>query len=133
MFAGWRLLRPRIEFVLPLLGGALAGVMILALRAEELAFPIAVLGAVPAIAAVAFSLRGQSFAPENTRNEALLLVIALGVVTALAPGVMDGWQSATGLTSQENKLEAPMMPVWVLWTAALSAIAGGAFSVWRRS
>lgn len=133
VLAGWRLLRARIEPALPFFGGVLAAVMVLALLAQEVAFPLSVLAAAPALVSATLAWRRSSFASEGIRNEALLLVIGLGLVTALAPGIADGWQSATGLSAQENPNVPPMIPGWVLSMTALSAIAGGAFAVWRRS
>ncbi len=133
ILAGWRLARARIEPALPLFAGILAGVMVLALKAQEVALPLTVLAAAPAVVTATLAWRRSSFASESMREEALLLVIGLALVTALAPGLADGWQSATGLSAQDNPHVAPMIPAWVLWMTASSAVAGGAFTVWRRS
>jgi len=131
--AGWQLLRARTETALPFFAGVLAALTVLALRAQEIPVAFCVLGILPAVAAAALAGRRRDFASEDTRNEALLLVIALALITALAPGLTDGWQSATGLNMQDNKTLAPMIPGWVLSMAALSAVTGGVFAVWRRS
>jgi hypothetical protein len=133
VLAGWRLARPRIQPLLPLFAGVLAATMVLALRTQEVAWPLAALAAAPAVVSATLAWRQGRFAPESMRDEALLLIIALGLVTALAPGLADGWQSATGLSAQENPNGSPAVPVWVLWMTALSAAAGGAFTMWRRS
>ena len=133
VLAGWSLLRPRVVVVLPLYAGLLAAVMVLALRAQEVAWPLAALAAAPAAVSVMLARSKTHFAPESIRNEALLLVLALGLITAVAPGLADGWQSAAGLSAQDNPNAAPAMPVWVLWMTALAAAGGGVFAMWRRS
>jgi hypothetical protein len=89
---------------------------------------------VPAVSAL-LAARSQAFAPDRIRDEALLLLAALGAVLAVAPGLVAGWQSA-GALNLEGKgaadVAARSLPGWTILMTLAAASLGGAYSLWTR-
>jgi hypothetical protein len=88
-----------------------------------------------AVCSAVLAARSRAFAPERIRDEALLLVTALGIVLAVAPGMLAGWQSA-GALNLEGKgpadVAAQSLPGWTILMTLGAASLGGAYSVWTR-
>jgi hypothetical protein len=128
------LFRPRFQAASAAWGGALGG-MLTAMTEVQGLHPIAAVAAPALLAATAVWLTRArpSFAPDVLRDEALLAVCLLGLVVAMMPGVIDGWQAAANLTI-EPATPGPTAPV-PTWTLAIvgSAVALGAvYSLWSR-
>ena len=127
------LFRPRYAWVALLLGGALAGM---------LTQVMGVIGAPPAVtapliaiglAAVVWRSRTRSdFSPEMLREEALLIVCILGLVVAVLPSVLDGWQAAANLNVQGESVAEQAIPMWTLTVVAASVLLGAAHALWSR-
>ena len=74
-----------------------------------------------------------AFAPDVLRDEALLAVCLLGLVVAVVPGVIDGWQAAANLTV-EPATPGPTtpIPVWTLTLVGMAMALGAVHSLWSR-
>ena len=141
------LFRPRFSVVAAGWGGALGGILT-ALTEVQGMHPAASVGPVVVLIAWGFAnldvpeliamvvwltwLR-PSFAPEALRDEALLAVSLLGLVVAVVPGVIDGWQAAANLTI-EPVTAGPTAPIptWTLTLVATSMALGAVYSLWSR-
>jgi hypothetical protein len=128
------LFRPRLYVIEPALAGTLAGVLASAIRAQGLPLPVAIAAAcaIPCAAAY-FASRDAAFADPEIRDEALVFLAVLGLVTGAAPGIAAGWNSAGGMNVVDNRVLPPAMPAWVLALGGGSAAVGGLFTLWRRS
>lgn len=128
------LFRPRYAVVSAAWGGALGG-MFTAMTEVQGLHPIAAVAAGAVLAATPAWLARErpSFAPDVLRDEALLGLCLLGLVVAIIPGVIDGWQAAASLTI-EPATPGPTTPV-PMWTLALVGTAtalGAVYSLWSR-
>ncbi len=73
----------------------------------------------------------EDFAPTQMRHEALALVALLALVTASAPAISSGWDSARALNAGSGSgLEFP--GGWVAGTVLGSFLSGAAFVAWKR-
>jgi hypothetical protein len=126
------LFRPRYALVAVAAGGALGGVWPELLWMQGLprgvAWPVAAL----VVALPVWLARSRpAFAPPVLQDDALLGVLAMGVVLAVLPGVLDGWQSALALNVSAAE-GGSSLPPWLL-AAVTGALLMGAFhSVWSR-
>src|SRR5688572_5868136 len=128
------LFRPRYAMASAAWGGALGG-MLTAMTEVQGLHPLAAVAAVAVLAATPAWLarRRPAFAPEVVRDEALLGLCVLGLLVAIVPGVIDGWQAAANLTI-EPATPGPTTPV-PMWTLALVGTAtalGAVYSLWSR-
>ena len=114
-------------------GGVLAGIWMAMLRVEGLPLPAAALTAagLPALAAL-LARRRPDFAPAPLGEEALLVVLLLGIGVAAAPGVVSGWQSAVTLNLQQKEVASQAVPAWTLLLTLGAATVGGLYTVWIR-
>jgi hypothetical protein len=130
--AGLTLFRPALVDLGAVWGGALAGILVSLLRVEGIpAVPALILSAaLPSVSAF-LALRRSDFAPKAMREEALLLLLALGAGAAMAPQIVAGWQSAGSLNVGPGQNAANSMPAWVLLLGGMSVALGGLFSLWR--
>jgi hypothetical protein len=128
------LFRPRYAIASAAWGGALGG-MLTAMTEVQGLHPIASGAAVAVLAATpAWLARTRpSFAPEVLREEALLGLCLFGLVVAIMPGVIDGWQAAANLTI-EPAAPGPTIPVptWTLALVATATALGAVYSLWSR-
>jgi hypothetical protein len=128
------LFRPRFAPMQPVLSGAFAGLLASLVQAQGVpvwaALPCA--AAIPLICAWLAS-RNPGFAPLPVQEEALLFIGIFGLLTAAAPGIAAGWNSAGGMNLVDNKEVPAAIPTWVLALGSASAAVGGVFAVWRRS
>jgi hypothetical protein len=127
------LARPGWATVLAACGGALAGIWMSMLQFGGVPLPLAVVvAATPPALAAFFSCRRPGFAPAALREEALLVVLVLGVAVAAAPGVAAGWQSAVTLNLQQKEVASEAVPAWTLLLTLGAATFGGLYTVWMR-
>ena len=128
------LFRPRFSVVAAGWGGALGGILT-ALTEVQGMHPAASVGPVVVLIAMVVWLTWlrPSFAPEALRDEALLAVSLLGLVVAVVPGVIDGWQAAANLTI-EPVTAGPTAPIpaWTLALVVTSTALGAVYSLWSR-
>ena len=127
------LFSPRHAWVAVLLGGALAGMSV---------GVVVTAGARPALGAgllalilgwtVVLARRRPAFAPDAVREEALLIVGLLGIVVAVTPGVLNGWQAATNLNVQVEQATMTAIPLWSVSVVAASVVLGAAHAMWSR-
>ena len=88
----------------------------------------------PAISAW-LRLRRPGFAPPRLREEALLVMVALGLSMAALPGISEGWHAAVNLSVQGGPADpgpSAAMPGWTLIVASAALVCGGLFSLWSR-
>jgi hypothetical protein len=116
------------------LAGLLAGVWVGPLEAEGLPLiPAAMVAAVVPLVSARLRLRHAAFAPPALRDEALLFALALGLVVAAAPTIVDGWHAATNLKMQGQASQgAAAIPAWTLSLSAAALVVGGLYSLWSR-
>jgi len=127
------LFRPRYAWFGIALGGAVAGMLVQVL---------AILGAPSLMAAALVSLGMAAtawlaktrprFSPETLREEALLIVCCLGLVVAVLPSMLDGWQAAANLNVRVENLAQQTIPAWTLSVVAMSMLLGAAYALWSR-
>lgn len=91
-----------------------------------------VLAGAPLLIAGWFAARRPSFAPPAVREEALLIVIVLGLVAAMFPGLREGWRSAAALNAGEAAAVGAL-PVWIVGLVGGLLGAGGIYTWWRRA
>lgn len=84
-------------------------------------------------AAVLIGDRRRRFAPADLVEDALGLLVVVGLVSAAWPVVAEGWQAAGNLqVSGSAPAGAVVMPVWVLSVSATALLGGGVYSLWSR-
>ena len=114
------------------LGGALAGVWSGILAAQGMTWWLAVpLAVAPPVAAL-LARRRPEFAPSHLRDEALVVVFALGLGVAMLPGVLDGWSTAQSLTMQPADAQNRVVPAWTLAMTGAAFGLGASYSLWSR-
>jgi hypothetical protein len=126
------LLRPGTAGVAPFAGGALAGVWGSMLAAQDVPVGVAVPAAAVWPIAAAWCARRPGFLSRRMRDEALLLLTVLGVITAVLPGVQDGWRAAVNLSLQSPPAAALPLPAWTVGVGASALLLGALFSLWSR-
>jgi hypothetical protein len=131
MVAGLALYRPRWAFAGSLCGGFLAGLLgaLMQFLGLGLAPSLALAAVVPAVSL--WFARKPGFAPLAIREEALVLMLALGFGAAVVPAVVEGWRSAAALNTTVRNGAQLAIPVWALALSGASMLLGGAWSVWR--
>jgi len=91
------------------------------------ALPVAL---TPALVCARLRWLRADFASTQVRQEALALIALLALVTASAPSVSAGWESAGVLNTGGSGLAFP--GVWVAGTVLGSFASGAAFAAWKR-
>lgn len=135
--AVFQLVRPaRAELVTAAGTGALAAIWAWLLRVEgsPLAAGLLIAVALP-LASGYLTARRPRFAPPVIREEAFLVVVAVGAIVAMAPGVVQGWQSALALNLVDKSgasAARAVIPTWAVGFGALSMVVGGVYRLWRR-
>ena len=128
------LFRPRFSVLATAWGGALGG-MLTALTEVQGLHPAASTGPIVVLIAVVVCLTRMRpmFAPDALRDEALLAVSVLGLVVAIVPGVMDGWQAAANLTIEPaTPATTTPIPAWTITLVGTATVLGALYSVWSR-
>jgi hypothetical protein len=131
--AGLLIARPHLSRFAAASGGLLAGFGCVAISADGLP-PWAVIAAFPPLLAFAALLARSrtEFAPPTLREEALLAVLVLGLLTAVIPILGAGWRTATALQTGGSDSVAAASPSWALFLAAGALGSGMLVSLWRR-
>ena len=95
------------------LAGAAAGLAAVGLVIQGLPLPAALVltAAAPALSAWLYA-RNEGFARPIMREEALLIVAGLGILLAIGPDMVAGWQSAVALRAQPVAAPALEMNAW---------------------
>ncbi len=110
----------------------MAAISAAVLELYGVAAPVAIpAAAAPAVLSFWQAYRNPRFAPAAMREEALLLVMLMGLVAAVAPAVLEGWRSASALSAVAAGEAEGVLPVWVLLLSGTSALLGGIWSLWR--
>jgi hypothetical protein len=134
--AALELVRPRQQPYAIVLAGWLAGVWSGVLQVQGMPLTAAMVVAATLPAASAYlRIRRPAFAPAALREEALLFLVILGVVSAAAPGIAEGWRAAGNLNMHSGEAVASPtagMPMWTLVVASAALLTGGLFSLWSR-
>ena len=128
------LFRPRFSVVSALWGGTLGGILTALIEVQGL-HPIAAVAAPTLLAAIAVWLTRTRpvFAPDVLRDEALLGLCLLGLVVAILPGVIDGWQAAANLTIEPATPATPTpIPAWTVTLVGAATVLGASYAVWSR-
>jgi hypothetical protein len=127
------LFRPRYASLGFVLGGALAGMFVQLTTVVGVPFLLsAPLIALGMTGIVWFAKTRPAFAPETLREEALLIVCTLGLVVAVMPGVLDGWQAAQNLNVRVKDVATQVIPVWTISVLGISTLLGAAYTLWSR-
>jgi hypothetical protein len=78
--------------------------------------------------------RSAAFAPARMHEEALLIVLTLGLVLAAAPEIESGWRSATALNANAvGSGDAAPIPMWALGALGATVLVGCISRMLRRS
>ena len=126
------LLRPTWGAAATGFGGALAGLWSGVLATQGLAWWVAVPLALASLTAAMRGQRDAEFAPPRLRDEALVLVCALGLGVAMLPGMLDGWGAAQSLTVQPADLQGQIVPTWTLAMTGAALSLGAGYALWSR-
>jgi hypothetical protein len=126
------LLRPTWDASIAGLGGALAGVWSGVLASQGVTRWIAVPLALVVLAAAMRARRDPEFAPPQLRDEALVLICALALGTAMLPGLLEGWGAAQSLTVQPADLQRQVLPTWTLAMTSSALSLGAGYALWSR-
>jgi hypothetical protein len=122
---------PRLSSAL--LAGVLAGFWSRLLTVQGLPLAASLVGAALLIVLAAWMARTRpAFVPPRIRDEALLLLIGLGLVTAILPAILDGWQAAGNLSLASTDVPAAAMPGWIVLIGGVSLACGAGYSLWSR-
>ena len=122
----------RLEPVTALAAGAAAAALWRVLGAQALPQSLAVVVATaPCLASAWFTAARPQFAPPRMRDEALLLVLAFGIVVAVVPAFSEGWHAALALNAQSTSSQSAPVSLWTTTTAASVFALGAGYSVWR--
>jgi hypothetical protein len=128
------LFRPRFAVLAAAWGGALGG-MLTALTEVQGLHPAASVGPVVVLVVTVVWLTRlrPTFAPDVLRDEALMAVCLLGLLVAIVPGVIDGWQAAANLTIEPaTPGPATPIPAWTLTLVGTATALGAVYSLWSR-
>jgi hypothetical protein len=129
--AGARVYRPEWIMLPAVCGGILAGVLTGLMRSQGVPAWVALIAAaaIPAVALI-LTARNAKFAPAPIVEEGTLLVLALGLATAIGPAIQDGWRSAEALNARPETATG-VFPAWVVAAGSASIAIGGLWSAWR--
>jgi hypothetical protein len=129
-----QLARPGFFVLTGLCAGVLSAVWVPVLRLQGLGLALALVMAigVPAVSMV-LAIRRPKFAPLPLFEEALLLVLALGLLVAAGPAVASGWESANVMNLQYSVGEFADPANWVFLVGSGAMTLGGCYALWWRS
>jgi hypothetical protein len=126
------LFAPKYGWLAAVLGGMVAAtaVRLLVLLGSP-AWLGVVLAAAPAVLTVCLARRRPDFAPDLIRDDAMIGTCLLGLLVAVIPSVLDGWQAAANL-NVSPAVDAGAIPVWAVSVIAASTLLGAAHALWSR-
>ena len=130
-----QLFRPDVRWPGLLCGGALAGFWSALLQIQGLPLGAAIILAAAVTAMSGYlAQRRPEFAPEVLREEAMVLMVALGLAVAVIPEVSAGWQSAIALNREatDSANQNQIIANWVLVLSAASVVLGGLWGAMRK-
>jgi hypothetical protein len=94
--------------------------------------PALTLPLVLALATAALQLRSVQFCPPALRQDACLLLLALGLVAGLVPDILSGWTSATALQAGDGADEQIRQSLRVpLLLSTVAVVLGLLYTRWR--
>lgn len=70
------------------------------------------------------------FAHPDLVDEALLVVSVLAAISALVPGVTNGWQAAGALTTASGEAPDTTLPTWVMAVSVIPLLLGMTRALW---
>src|SRR5262245_13735874 len=128
------LVRPGYGIVLAAGGGMLGGLSAALAESRGVpaaaAFPVVI---VLMVTRVWLARTRPGFASDVVRDEALIAVILLGLVVAVMPGVLEGWQAASNLTvASTGAGDSTSIPMWTLTLVGTALALGAMYSLWSR-
>lgn len=137
LMATWQLVRSPRPIYAAAMAGLLAGLWTAVLTGQGVPLPAAVpLAATLPIAAALLGAKRPGFAPPAMREEALLLLAAVGVAAAALPGILEGWHAAVNLSVRGGASPAAtadaIIPLWTIAVGSAALVSGGLFSIWSR-
>ena len=133
LVAGMHLVRPGFFLLAAVSSGVLAGCWIPILRAQSIGLiPSILLATVVPIASMLLTLRRPAFASLPVVEDALLLVMVLGLAVAAAPQVAEGWRSAGIMNLRYETTAGLDLAPWILFLGCGSLGLGAAYALWWR-
>lgn len=113
--------------------GVLSGFGVPILQAQGVAVVPAFLMALGLpLLAILLALRRPMFAPLPLFEDALLMVLALGLIVAAAPAVASGWQAARVMNLEYEAAAEETLAAWVPALGVLALLLGGGHALWWR-
>ena len=128
------LFRPRTRCRRAPWGGALGGMLTAMTEVQGLHSAAALAAVVGARRETVWLARVRRVCARVLRDEALLGVCLLGLVVAVVPGVIDGWQAAVNLTipARHARPGHGRFPAWTLALVGTAMALGAMYSLWSR-
>ena len=124
--------RPRWALLAVATGGALGGLLPELLWLQGVPHYAAWPAAAVVVALPVWLARSRPwFAPPVLQDDALLGVLGMGLVLAVLPGVLDGWQSALALNISPAEAGGQLSP-WLVAVVSGALLMGAVHSVWSR-
>jgi hypothetical protein len=125
--------RPKTTILPGVCGGFLAALWSALLQIQGLPRLAALtVAGIVAATSVYLATKRASFAPDALKQEAMLVMIVLGLAVAVIPEISAGWQSALALNREERNSAEQIIANWVLVLSAVSVVLGGLYSLLRR-
>jgi len=136
LMAVWQLVRSPRPVYAAGIAGLLAGLWTAVMTGQGVPLLAAIpLAAALPIASARLRVRRPGFAPPAMREEALLMLAAVGVFAAALPGILDGWHAAVNLSVKSGPSPAAtdaIIPAWTIAVGSAALVSGGFFSIWSR-
>ena len=131
--AALNLIRPKYALPAAVFGGALAGLSASLLEiCGAPAWASVAMAALPPLVSMLLTVRFPRFAPADLQEEALLGLLTFSLISAVAPLLAAGWQSALALNVTARSSVPFVIPAWTLTVMTGSVFLGGAYAIWRR-
>lgn len=125
--------RPRTLVPAVVLAGCLAGIWasLLEARGVPIVLALGLSAGVPAASGWMARTRDE-FAPSALREDALLAIGGLGLVVAMGPNILAGWQSAGSMNLDPGGGRQAAIEAWLMVAIGTAAVAGGVHALWSR-
>ena len=131
--AAMLLVWPKWWFPASALAGGLAGLWVSVLQAQGIpavgAFGIAL--SIPAVS-VWMTRTRKTFAPKVMQEEALLAMGGFGLILAMGPDVLAGWQTANAMNLDPGSGREGFMEDWLVLLTVGAGLGGGLHALRRR-